>query len=103
MLYYQDHWGGAIEIRIISDYFKTEICAFDTQTCREDHYGEDLDYTTRALIIYTGSHYDALALAEHGGANDAHDQVLFSASDKSVMEKARAYVKEEHERWLKKK
>jgi len=49
----------------LSEHYQAEVCAFDTQTCREDHYGEDKNYTRRALIIYTGSHYDALALAEH--------------------------------------
>jgi ubiquitin thioesterase OTU1 len=94
-------WGGAIELSILSKYYKTEIVAFDITTCREDHYGEDMNYTTRVLLLYTGNHYDALALAEHGGASELTDQVKFSTTDKSIMDKARAYVKEEHQKYLK--
>lgn len=89
-----------------------EIISFDTQTMREDRYGQDKNYTRRALIIYTGSHYDALALAEHGGAPEQNDQglkytlliiffvVLFNVSDTNVLTKARAFIKEEHQKWL---
>ncbi len=94
-------WGGAIELSILSKHYKTEIVAFDIQTTREDHYGEDLNYSTRVLVLYTGNHYDALALAGYGGASESTDQVRFSATDKSIMEKARAYVKEEHQKYLK--
>ncbi len=94
-------WGGAIELSILSKHYKTEIVAFDIQTTREDHYGEDLNYSTRVLVLYTGNHYDALALAGYGGASESTDQVRFSATDKSLMEKARAYVKEEHQKYLK--
>jgi ubiquitin thioesterase OTU1 len=93
-------WGGAIELSILSNHYKCEIVAFDIQTTREDHYGEDKNYTTRALVLYTGNHYDALALAAHGGASETTDQVRFSASDKSIAEKARAYIKEEHQKYL---
>jgi len=94
-------WGGAIELSILSNHYKTEVVAFDIQTCREDHYGEDKSYSTRVLLLYTGNHYDALALADHGGASELTDQVKFSATDKSIMEKARAYIKEEHQKYLK--
>jgi ubiquitin thioesterase OTU1 len=97
---HKDTWGGAIELSILSDYHKIEIVAFDTQTMREDHYGENKDYSTRVLVIYTGSHYDALALAEHGGASESHDQVLFNTRDDNVMKKAREYVFEEHRKFL---
>jgi len=93
-------WGGAIELSILSKYYKTEIVAFDIQTTREDHYGEDLNYSTRALVLYTGNHYDALALAGFGGASESTDQVRFSSTDKSIMEKARAYIKEEHQKYM---
>jgi ubiquitin thioesterase OTU1 len=32
-------WGGAIELSILSDYYSTEICAFDVATTRMDCYG----------------------------------------------------------------
>jgi ubiquitin thioesterase OTU1 len=96
----KDTWGGAIELSILSDHYKTEIVAFDTTTMREDHYGENNDYSTRVLIIYTGNHYDALALAEHGGAPESHDQVIFNSRDENIMKKAREYVFEEHRKYL---
>jgi ubiquitin thioesterase OTU1 len=96
-----DYWGGYVDLIALSNQYKVEIVSFDTQTCREDVYGQDKNYSRRAFIIYTGAHYDALALAEHGGASEDKDQVLFNNRDKLVLEKARAYVKEEHEKWLK--
>lgn len=95
----KDTWGGAIEIRILSDYFNTEIISFDTCTTREDRFGEDQGHTTRSLIIYTGNHYDVLALAPHYGAPESQDQVVFSSSDTNILQKARAYVQEEHLKW----
>jgi ubiquitin thioesterase OTU1 len=96
----KDTWGGAIELSILSDYYKVEIVAFDTQSMREDHYGENKDYSTRVLVMYTGNHYDALALAEHGGAPESHDQVLFNSRDENVMKKAREFAFEEHKKAL---
>eukprot|EP00761_Pharyngomonas_kirbyi_P014127 gb/GECH01014157.1/.p1 GENE.gb/GECH01014157.1/~~gb/GECH01014157.1/.p1 ORF type:complete len:271 (+),score=74.29 gb/GECH01014157.1/:1-813(+) len=93
-----DMWGGAIELRILSDYFKTEIVAFDCQTTREDHYGEENNYSTRVLLIYTGRHYDALALAPFGGAPETRDQVRFNSRDNFVLAKAREMVQEEFEK-----
>ncbi len=95
----KDTWGGAIEISIMSEYFKMMIVAFDIQTCREDRYGEDKNYANMALIVYTGNHYDALALSPSPGASEAQDQVVFNSRDKNVLEKARIYVKDEHEKW----
>lgn len=78
------------------------IIAFDTTTCREDVYGSDHDeYTAMALIIYTGDHYDALCLNPNGeeGSPDK-DIVLFNVKDVNILGKARAYVQEEHKKFL---
>ena len=69
-------FGGGIELQIFSDYFKIEICSFDLQTCREDHFGIDKGYSRKGLLLYTGNHYDVLALAKFGGANKRDDQGL---------------------------
>eukprot|EP01027_Heterolobosea_sp_BB2_P016749 GEZU01023801.1.p2 GENE.GEZU01023801.1~~GEZU01023801.1.p2 ORF type:complete len:234 (-),score=59.14 GEZU01023801.1:1008-1709(-) len=98
-----DTWGGAIELSILSFLYSVEIVAFDTQTQREDKYGEDMGYSRRALIMYTGSHYDALALAPYGGAVESSDQVIFNSKDESVMKKARAMIEEEFRNQWKKK
>ncbi|KAF0977298.1 hypothetical protein FDP41_003951 [Naegleria fowleri] len=99
---HEDTWGGAIEISILSAYYKVRIIAFDTTTCREDVYGSDHDeYTAMALIIYTGDHYDALCLNPNGeeGSPDK-DIVLFNVKDVNILGKARAYVQEEHKKFL---
>ncbi|KAL0477393.1 ubiquitin thioesterase OTU1 [Acrasis kona] len=96
----KDTWGGAIELSILSDYFSTEIVAFDTANMREDKYGENRDYSTRALIVYTGNHYDALALVENPGSSDYHDQVIFNTRDEHVMKKARDYAFEQYQKHL---
>jgi ubiquitin thioesterase OTU1 len=57
----QDSWGGAIELLIFSDYFKTEITSIDVSTGRMDRFGEG-KYHSRAFVIYSGIHYDAIVL-----------------------------------------
>ncbi|XP_053310384.1 ubiquitin thioesterase OTU1 [Spea bombifrons] len=56
----EDTWGGAIEVSILSKYFRCEICVVDTQTVRIDRFGEDAGYTKRVMLIYDGIHYDPL-------------------------------------------
>lgn len=56
----EDKWGGAIEISILSQYFKVEIVVVDTKSCQLMRFGEDMNYSTRILLIYDGIHYDAL-------------------------------------------
>ena len=94
------NWGGAIELSILSVLHQTEICALDVQTKRMYRYGEDKDYTCRAFVLYSGNHYDAMALAEYGGAPDANDQVLFAKSDMSVFKKAEQFIDGEHSKFL---
>lgn len=54
-------------------YYGREIAAFDIQTKRVDVYGQDAGYTERAMVIYDGLHYDALAVAASLGAGEALD------------------------------
>eukprot|EP01060_Flectonema_neradi_P030474 TRINITY_DN4443_c0_g1_i1.p1 TRINITY_DN4443_c0_g1~~TRINITY_DN4443_c0_g1_i1.p1 ORF type:complete len:367 (+),score=84.90 TRINITY_DN4443_c0_g1_i1:60-1103(+) len=97
----KDTWGGAIECSILSFLLQTEIVALDVQTTRMYRFGEDEDYTTRVFILYSGKHYDAMALAEHGGAQQgAADQVMFNKRDESVLKKATDFIKLEHERMI---
>ena len=35
-----DHWGGAIELSVLSDHFSTMICAWNIQSVRPDRFGE---------------------------------------------------------------
>ncbi|KAJ1309547.1 hypothetical protein OPQ81_006320 [Rhizoctonia solani] len=55
-------WGGAIELSIFSDHFRTEIDSYDVETGRCDKFGEG-KYDNRCILIYSGIHYDAVSLA----------------------------------------
>ncbi|GAB4820059.1 hypothetical protein N2152v2_007105 [Parachlorella kessleri] len=95
-----DKWGGAIELSILSKHYQREIAAFDIQTKRVDIYGQDGGYAERALVIYDGLHYDALAVAAHQGASEASDvTVLPSSGDRTdeVMAAAAQLVAKAHE------
>lgn len=71
-------WGGAIELSILADYYQREIAAYDIQTERCDVYGQGKGFRERAMLIYDGLHYDALALAPFAEAPDVVDQTIFS-------------------------
>lgn len=55
-------WGGAIELSIFSDYYRTEIDSYDVETGRCDKFGEG-KYENRCILMYSGIHYDAVSLA----------------------------------------
>ena len=44
-------------------HFGREIAAYDIQTKRCDVYGQGDGFTDRAMLIYDGLHYDALAVS----------------------------------------
>ncbi|KXZ49583.1 hypothetical protein GPECTOR_20g439 [Gonium pectorale] len=73
----KDKWGGAIELFILAQHYRTEIAAFDIQTKRCDVYGQDKGYPDRCMLIYDGLHYDALAVAAFEGAPEELDVTLF--------------------------
>jgi len=61
-------WGGAIELTILAAHYGTEITSIDVETGRIDRYGPDsgdggAGESSRALLIYSGIHYDATVLA----------------------------------------
>ncbi|QDZ18414.1 putative ubiquitin thioesterase OTU1 [Chloropicon primus] len=70
-------WGGAIELSILTKHYQREIAAYDIQTKRVDVYGQGMGYRERALVIYDGLHYDALALSAFSGAPEEVDITLF--------------------------
>ncbi len=45
-----------------------------------DVYGQGAGYAERAMLIYDGLHYDALALAAYPGAPEAGDVTLLPAA-----------------------
>ena len=57
-------WGGAIELTILAAHYGAEIASIDVETGRIDRFGSnDGAPESRALLIYSGIHYDAAVLA----------------------------------------
>ncbi|KAI0404052.1 hypothetical protein F4802DRAFT_262377 [Xylaria palmicola] len=61
-------WGGGIELSVLSDIFRVEICSVDVQTGKAYHFGEQQDYPEFCVVIYSGVHYDRVAEAATEGA-----------------------------------
>jgi hypothetical protein len=69
-------WGGAIELTILAAHYGTEIASIDVETGRIDRFGvgggggsgDVPPAESRALLIYSGIHYDAAVLAPEPGA-----------------------------------
>ncbi|RWS03731.1 ubiquitin thioesterase OTU1-like protein, partial [Dinothrombium tinctorium] len=82
----EEHWGGAIEISILTKYYNIEIVVSDTQNVRLNRFGEDMNYQTRILLIYDGIHYDPLVL-ELFDENQAIE-TIFPVSDVHILDMA---------------
>ncbi|OQE29530.1 hypothetical protein PENSTE_c002G01350 [Penicillium steckii] len=89
----EDSWGGAIELKILSDYFNIEICSIDVQTLHMFQFNEGAP--TRCIVVYSGIHYDVLALSPsdppytHADPLAQIDTKIFEAVDPVVLEKAK--------------
>jgi len=94
----EDHWGGGIELSILSKYYEVEIVAVDTQNIRLNRFGEDLSYPYRIFLIFDGIHYDPLVVESSDVNNPV--QMKFSSSDSSVIDMALEFArvaKEKHQ------
>lgn len=58
----KEHWGGAIELSILSKHYQTEIAVVDTESGRVDRFGEGCGYKSCVYLVYDGIHYDPLAV-----------------------------------------
>jgi len=58
-------WGGGIELTILAAHYGTEIASIDVETGRIDSFGPTAAGASesRALLVYSGIHYDAAVLA----------------------------------------
>ncbi|KAF9432732.1 hypothetical protein BGZ76_010393 [Entomortierella beljakovae] len=81
----KDSWGGAIELAVFSEHYKTEIDSIDVSTNRVDRFGEN-QYSQRAMVMYSGIHYDALALTPGLDIPSDCDQTLFEASSEDFID-----------------
>ncbi|KAG0212232.1 hypothetical protein BGX33_003749 [Mortierella sp. NVP41] len=80
----ENSWGGAIELAIFSDYYKIEIDSIDVSTNRVDRFGEG-QYSQRALVMYSGIHYDAVALTPSLDIPAECDQTQFEANSEDIL------------------
>jgi ubiquitin thioesterase OTU1 len=89
----EDSWGGAIELKILSEYFNIEICSIDVQTLNIFQFNEGAP--TRCIVVYSGIHYDVLALSPsdppytHANPLAHGDTKVFEAVDPVVLAKAK--------------
>lgn len=79
-------WGGAIELSLFARHFATEIASVDVGSGRVDVFGEGQQYVRRVFILYSGIHYDALALAL-SISDESKDQTMFSPNDDAILAK----------------
>lgn len=79
----EDHWGGAIELAVLSRHYGLEMVAVDAQSARLHRFGEDQGYDQRILLLYDGIHYDPLVLEPLEPGRPP--QTLFSAHDDTVL------------------
>lgn len=70
-----DSWGGGIELSILSQHFDIEICSINVQDCRVDKFNEGKP--TRCILVYSGIHYDVLAVTPFSGADPEFDRKVF--------------------------
>lgn len=89
----EDSWGGAIELKILAEYFNIEICSIDVQTLNMFQFNEGAP--TRCIVVYSGIHYDVLALSPsdppymHANPYTHGDTKIFEAVDPVVLDKAK--------------
>lgn len=83
-------WGGAIELAILSEYYKTEIGVVSIEEMKVWFYGEGNNYPQRVFVLYDNIHYDPLALTFVKDSTDEElDVTIFDPTDTSVVEKAK--------------
>jgi ubiquitin thioesterase OTU1 len=84
-----DSWGGYIETAIISQHFGVNVVALDVESGKETVYAAE-GAMHRCYIVYSGIHYDALALIPDGidSGEVAFDTSQFDENDTSILQAA---------------
>jgi ubiquitin thioesterase OTU1 len=77
----EDHWGGAIELAILSRHFQLEIAACDIKTGNMIIFGEGCGYSERIYLAYDGIHYDFLAINPVENGPEDIDITVFHPDD----------------------
>lgn len=71
----EDSWGGGIELSILSQHFDIEIASINVQDLRVDRFNESKP--TRCILVYSGIHYDVVAVTPFSGAEPEFDRKVF--------------------------
>ncbi|KAI0664811.1 OTU-domain-containing protein [Cubamyces menziesii] len=73
-------WGGAIELSILAEHYGTEIASVDVETGRVDRFTPppEKDTGNRAIVIYSGIHYDATSVTPMLDAPSEFHQTIWS-------------------------
>ncbi|KAK4556525.1 ubiquitin-specific protease otu1 [Recurvomyces mirabilis] len=71
----EDSWGGGIELSILSQHFDIEIASINVQDVRIDRFNEGRP--TRCILVYSGIHYDVVAVTPFAGADPEFDRKVF--------------------------
>ncbi|KAG0147344.1 hypothetical protein CROQUDRAFT_670614 [Cronartium quercuum f. sp. fusiforme G11] len=97
----KDVWGGAIELAILAEHYRTEICSIDVQTGRVDRFGESENFSQRIILIYSGIHYDAVTLSPIPPQPSSSfppeigfDTTIFSCEDDHLLSSASQLVRQ---------
>ncbi|KAL4945334.1 hypothetical protein BDV06DRAFT_185030 [Aspergillus oleicola] len=85
-------WGGAIEMSILSKHFDVEICSIDLGNLRVDRFNEG--QPRRCFLVYSGIHYDTIALSPGDNVSPEFDMTVFDTADDLVLEKALVLCKQ---------
>ncbi|KAI9717248.1 MAG: ubiquitin-specific protease otu1 [Chrysothrix sp. TS-e1954] len=78
----ENSWGGGIELSILSQYFGIEICSVNVQDGRVDRFNEGA--ARRCILIYSGIHYDVVALVP-SSMPTAGDVKMFESDDDATL------------------
>lgn len=98
-----DSWGGGIEIGLIAQAFGVEVASINVQDLRVDRFNEGPTESggkkQRVILVYSGIHYDTIALSPDGCGVPELDIKQFDGGDDTILEKARelcARLQESH-------
>jgi ubiquitin thioesterase OTU1 len=80
------HWGGGIELAVFAGHFETEIASIDVSSGRVDIFGEGNDYSQRVYVLYSGIHYDALAMGLPN--KESEDCTVFPVTEDNALMQA---------------
>lgn len=72
-------WGGAIELSILSKHFNVTICCLDVSTLQIHHFNPG--QTSFIVVVYSGIHYDAVALSATEDDVGVPDQTVFQTDE----------------------